>query len=180
MICVSAFLCYVSLEIKYFDYNSSLKYYPYLAVRSHLNVNSWHLKWRGEEQFGLWAVVPNGFTDLFKKIQYYTLISRADHSRDTLAAILLVIKRVRRFGQWLWYDWQRGCFQYQRSAARIQPSAKFYNEHIYCWLLKKQKRVKRFEKLSGVRIRTHNLFLINESHAITTRPRSQSYKDFTA
>ena len=31
-----------------------------------------------------------------------------------------------------WLSWQSGCFQYQRSAVRIQSQAKFYKVHIYC------------------------------------------------
>ena len=33
-------------------------------------------------------------------------------------------------GKWLWLS---GRFRYLRSAVRIQSSARFYNEHVYCW-----------------------------------------------
>ena len=42
-------------------------------------------------------------------------------------------------GQWLWLSWQSSLFRNQRSAVRIQSSAKFYNEQIYCELLKRRK-----------------------------------------
>ena len=41
--------------------------------------------------------------------------------------------------QWLWLSWQSGNFQFKRSTAQIQSSVKFYNEHIYCQLLKRRK-----------------------------------------
>ena len=38
--------------------------------------------------------------------------------------------------------WQSGRFRYQRSVVRIQSTARFYNENIFCKLLKRQKQEK--------------------------------------
>ena len=49
-------------------------------------------------------------------------------------------------GRCLWLSWQSGRFRYLRSMVRIQTSAKFYIEHIYCKLLKRQNKAKRGRK----------------------------------
>ena len=35
--------------------------------------------------------------------------------------------------QWLWLSLQSGRFRFQKTVVRIQSSAIFYNNHIYCW-----------------------------------------------
>ena len=42
------------------------------------------------------------------------------------------IKQLHNIGQWSWHSWYSGRFRHQRSAVRIQSSAKNYNED---WLL---------------------------------------------
>ena len=45
--------------------------------------------------------------------------------------------------QWLWLSWQNGHLQYQRSAVRIQSSAKNYNDDVFLFTVEKRKTKKK-------------------------------------
>ena len=62
-----------------------------------------------------------------------------DHTDLLRKCLDNVLTKLQKIGQWLWLGWQSGRFEYQRSSVWIQSFAKFYNEHINCWLLKRSR-----------------------------------------
>ena len=68
-----------------------------------------------------------------------TYLSRYRYPTNRFPSCLTVndCKQINWLDQCLWFSWQSGCFQNQRSAVRIQSSAKFYTEHdmftANCW-----------------------------------------------
>ena len=65
----------------------------------------------------------------------YTLLDKfalvlCQNNKNVQTTVTDVLIGVNKLGR-LWLCWQSSCFQYQRSAARIQSLAKFYTEHSY-------------------------------------------------
>ena len=85
-----------------------------------------------------WPVFESDFN--FKEIanssNYFSQIRQKLFSSNILSNVVGNNFRTR---QWWWLSWKSGCYQYQRSAVRIQSSAKIYFEHLLSTVMKRWK-----------------------------------------